>query len=80
VQQIGRSPTPAGVRALPPNQRSKSSFLNRIAGRFSVMGKKARQMDGASSGKATSDNLFGAVDAPIDESLDRAKRTAKEHP
>jgi hypothetical protein len=44
------------------------------------MGTKARQADGASSGKATSDNLFGAVDVLIDESLDRAKRTAKEHP
>jgi hypothetical protein len=44
------------------------------------MGKKARQADGASSGKATSDNLFGAVDVLVDESLDRAKRTAKEHP
>ena len=44
------------------------------------MGKKARQGAGASAGKATSDNYFGAVDVLIDESLDRAKRTAKEHP
>jgi hypothetical protein len=72
-------PGPLGSCAAEPSL-GKSSFLNRIAGTFSVMGKKARQMDGASSAKATSDNLFGAVDAPIDESLDRAERTAKEHP
>jgi hypothetical protein len=44
------------------------------------MGKKARQADSASAGKATSDNYFGTVDVLIDESPDRAKRTAKEHP
>ena len=43
------------------------------------MGKKARQADGASSGKATFDNPFGAADAQIDQSLDRVKRTAEEH-
>jgi 3-carboxy-cis,cis-muconate cycloisomerase len=31
-------------------------------------------------GKAPSGNYFGAVDALIDESLDRAKRIVKEHP
>ena len=32
------------------------------------------------AGKAPSGNYFGAVDALIDESLDRAKRIVKEHP
>jgi hypothetical protein len=62
------------------SRRAITAQIARIAADYQGKDEPQPLLDYPPAGKAPSENYFGAVDALIDESLDRAKRTVKEHP
>jgi hypothetical protein len=61
------------------SQRAITAQIARIAADYQGKDEPQPLLDYRPAGKP-SENYFGAVDALIDESLDRGKRIVKEHP
>ena len=63
---------------VPSSNGSVNEYV-RVVEAYRADGKVKQRVIADLVGKAPSGNYFGAVDALIDESLDRAKRIVKEH-